>query len=167
MTVTGMVLVAFGCAWAGFRAAEQLRSYVQRLDQVIVGLRLMEQELELDSPDLTKLMERLERRSDGAAKRIFSCCKMELSRRDQVSFRQIWKHAIEEQGLKQEVISALDPLADTLGRCDCSAQCRMVAAVCRQLERIRVLAESEYRQQGKVYRIIGMSGGAFLIVLLL
>ena len=55
----GAVLVAGGAAWAGLSAAEGLKRRVRALDALVDGLSLLEQELELDSPPLPELMERL------------------------------------------------------------------------------------------------------------
>lgn len=65
----GAVLVAGGAAWAGMSAAEGLKRHTQALDALVDGLSLLEQELELDSPPLPELMERLIPRSAGPARR--------------------------------------------------------------------------------------------------
>ena len=69
--LVGAVLVAAGCAWGGFRAADGLRGRVRALEEMGRGLALLEQELELDSPPLPQLMDRLVPRCRGPARELF------------------------------------------------------------------------------------------------
>ena len=156
----GAVLVAGGAAWAGLSAAEGLKRRVRALDALVDGLSLLEQELELDSPPLPELMERLISRSAGPARALFQGCRE--------TFSQSWRRLTETlPGLDGEALRALEPLGDTLGRCDWQEQQRRVAAVRGRIETLRDRAEEEQRRQGKVCRALGAAGGAFLVILLL
>lgn len=164
----GAVLVAGGAAWAGLSAAEGLKRRVRALDALADGLSLLEQELELDSPPLPELMERLIPRSAGPAKTLFQGCRENLERLNRESFSYSWRRLTETlPGLDEEARRALSSLGDTLGRCDWQEQQRRVAAVRGRIETLRAQAEEEQRRQGKVCRALGAAGGAFLVILLL
>ena len=68
----GCTCVAAAAACLGFRAAARLKGQVRALDELIVGLELLEQELEFHAPELEVLMRDLSGRTRGAAKRLFS-----------------------------------------------------------------------------------------------
>ena len=153
----GAVLVAGGAAWTGLSAAEGLKRRVRALDALVDGLSLLEQELELDSPPLPELMERLIPRSAGPARALFQGCRESLERLS-------WEPL---PGLDGETRRTLEPLGDVLGRCDWNEQRRRVDTICRRVDELRVRAEERQRRQGKVYRALGAAGGAFLVILLL
>ena len=164
----GAILVAGGAAWTGLSAAEGLKRRVRALDALVDGLSLLEQELELDSPPLPELMERLIPRSAGPARALFQGCRESLERLSWEPFSQGWRRLTETlPGLDGETRRTLEPLGDVLGRCDWNEQRRRVDAVCRRVDELRVRAEERQRRQGKVYRALGAAGGAFLVILLL
>lgn len=164
----GTVLVAAGAAWLGFRAAAALRDRVRTLDEMGEGLALLEQELELDAPPLPTLMERLIPRSRGPARALFQGCRLALEHLDREDLSQAWRRLVGElRELGEEGRQALLPLGDALGRCGCGEQERAVAAVRRRLGELADRAEEDSRRQGRVYRALGLSGGAFLVILLL
>ena len=166
--LVGAVLVAAGCAWGGFRAADGLRGRVRALEEMGRGLALLEQELELDSPPLPQLMERLAQHTQEPVRGLFQGCGQALERLEEEEFSQAWRRlAGEMETLGEEGRAALLPLGDILGRCGCQEQCQGVSGARRRLEELAARAEEERRSQGRVYQALGLSGGAFLIILLL
>lgn len=164
----GAVLVAAGTAWLGFRASAALRDRVGALKDMAEGLALMERELELDAPPLPRLMERLAIRGQGPAGVLFQDCRRALDHLEDESFSLAWRRlAAEREELGEDGRQALLPLGDTLGRCECEQQQKAVDCVRRRLEELAQRAEEVHRHQGKVYQVLGFSGGAFLIILLL
>ena len=166
--LVGAVLVAAGCAWGGFRAADGLRGRVRALEEMGRGLALLEQELELDSPPLPQLMDRLVPRCRGPARELFQGCRGALGRLEEESFSSAWRRLVGElEGLGPEGRSCLLPLGDTLGRCGSEEQRQAVSLVGRRLAEAAARAEEDRRRMGRVYQTLGLSGGAFLVILLL
>ena len=164
----GAVLLAFGCGWVGFQASLALSRREAALRATARGLALLEQELELDSPPLPQLMERLARRTQEPACGLFRACRLALEHLEEEAFSPAWRHLTGElESLGEEGRAALLPLGDILGRCGCQEQCQGVSGVRRRLEELAARAEEERRSQGRVYQALGLSGGAFLIILLL
>ena len=164
----GAALVAAGAAWLGFRAAAALSTRARALEEMAQGLALLEQELELDGPPLPQLMERLEGGTRGPAKALFRDCRRALDELERESFSQAWERLVRSrEELGREGRGALLSLGETLGRCDCGEQRRAVSRVRKRLTELARRTEEERRRQGKVYQVLGLSGGAFLIILLL
>jgi len=164
----GAALLAAGCAWVGFRAAAGLTGRVRALEDMAAGLLLLEQELELDSPPLPILLERLSGRTGGPAAVLFAQCRAGLDRLGEESFSAQWRRLVlERRELGEEGRRCLLPLGDTLGRCGGGAQVRGVEAAVRRLDGAIAQAREEARQQRKLYQALGLSGGAFLVILLL
>ena len=164
----GATLTAAACAWIGFRGAGTLRLRVRGMRELEQGLLLLERELELHKAPLPELLEQVSRRSTGCAARLFSLCWEGMQGLERSSVRDIWERSLASCSvLGEETFQILLPLGAVLGQCGAEAQVEGIAAVRGQLERLSRLAEEEWRQQGGVYRIIGVSGGAFLVILLL
>ena len=168
MRLLGAALVAAGAAWLGFRAAAALSLRARALEEMAQGLALLEQELELDGPPLPQLMERLGEETRGPAKALFRDCRQALDRLEREPFSQAWERLVRaREELGREGRAALLPLGEPLGRCGCEEQQRAVNRVRQRLTELARRTEEERRRQGKVYQVLGLSGGAFLIILLL
>ena len=164
----GAALVAAGGAWLGLRAADGLRRRAVALRQMEAGLALLEQELELSASPLPRLMAWGAGHSQGPAAELFRGCAQGLDRLDRESFSALWRRlTAEREELGVEGQAVLLPLGDTLGRCDARRQREALSAARRQLEELAARLEADSRRQGRVYQALGLSGGAFLVILLL
>ena len=166
--VLGAALVAAGGAWLGFQAAAGLRRRVRALRQMAAGLALLERELELSAPPLSRLMELGAARSGGGARLLFQGCRQGLDRLDREDFSTLWRRLVRERTeLGPEGQAAAAPLGDVLGRYEVQRQREALSAACRRLEELAGRADADSRRQGRVYQALGLSGGAFLVILLL
>ena len=166
--LVGAVLVAVCCSWLGFCAAEELHKRTQALRQMAAGLVLLERELELGGPPLEQLLTRGADRSQGPARALFRGCARGLERLDEEEFSSLWRRQLSQRKeLGEEGQSLLLPLGNLLGRYDAEQQRDSIAAVRIQLEELAARSDTERRRQGRVYQVLGLSGGAFLVILLL
>lgn len=168
LRIIGAVLTAVGAAWIGFSTAAALRRRGQALAEIADGLECLALELERDAPALPRLMERTAAVSRGGARLLFRECAQALDGTSREPFALAWRRLVEAQPeLGTEGQQALLPLANALGRCDGLEQQRELRSAAGRLRELGRRAEEDYRQQGRVYRTLGLSGGAFLVILLL
>ena len=166
--MVGAVLVAAGGGWLGFQAAIGMRTQVRALRQTSAGLALLERELELNAPPLSRLLERGAERSQGPAEELFRNCFRGLDHLDREDFSSLWRRLVSGcHALGSEGQAVLFPLGDTLGRYDGERQREALAAARRRLEELSARLEEDSRRRGRVYQALGLSGGAFLTILLL
>ena len=164
----GAALVAAGGAWVGFLAAAELRSRVRAVRQMAEGLALLERELELNAPPLSRLLACGAARSRGPAEALFRECLRGLNNLDREDFSTLWRRLVSGcVSLGSEGQAVLAPLGDALGRYDEERQREALAAVRRRLEELSARLEEDSRRRGRVYQALGLSGGAFLVILLL
>ena len=163
----GCTFVAAAAASMGFRAAARLKGQLRALDEVIAGLGLLEQELELSAPELETLMRGLTDRTRGAAKKLFSDFAQELTGgTGSISGR--WESCVSGlENLAPEGKNCLCGLGEVLGRYDSREQRDCVAAVRRRLECLRDSEGAACQSRCRTCQTVGLSGGAFLIILLL
>ena len=166
--VIGAVLVAAGGALLGFQAAAGLRRRVRAVRELEDGLALLERELELNAPPLDRLLARGAAHSQGTAEALFQGCVRGLDSLDREDFSTLWRRLVREQtGLPAEGQAVLLPLGDTLGRYEGERQREALSAARRRLGELAGRLEADSRRQGRVYQALGLSGGAFLVILLL
>ena len=91
-----------------------------------------------------------------------------MNRLDQESFSSLWRRLVAEQtALGIEGQAVLLPLGDTLGRYEEARQREALRAARRRLEGLADRIAADSRRRGRVYEALGLSGGAFLVILLL
>ena len=164
----GAVLVAAGCGWLGLQGAWTLRARARAAEGMAAGLALLEGELELGAPPLPRLLERAARRAAGPARELFLRCAGELDRLEEEPFAALWRRWTAQcAGLSRESREALLPLGDLLGQREGRAQAEGIARVRRHLEDIAAREREDSCRQGRVFQALGLSGGAFLVILLL
>lgn len=164
----GSVLVAAGAAAWGYQAALGLKKGLRALDDLLVGLTLLEGELSLNAPELAPLMEGLARRSRGTARALFSGYARALERLGEVSACALWEETVNAlEGLTGEGKFLLACLGEVLGRYDCAEQRDCVRSVRERLEQLRRREGESCRLRCRTCQTVALSGGAFLIILLL
>ena len=147
----GAVCLAAGPVWLGMSAAAELAHRERALGALCAGLELMERELALRLTPLPQLMEELAHRTEEPARRLFSA----------------WRRLTDQLPVSPEAKRALYPLGEVLGRYDGRGQQAAIAGARRELEGLRARAGEERLRLGKVYGALGVTAGAFLVILLL
>ena len=166
--LVGAVLVAAGGACLGFQAAAGLRKRGRAVRQMEAGLALLERELELNAAPLPRLMALGAAQGEGPARELFQGCLQGMDSLDRECFSALWRRLVPEcGGLSPEGQAVLLPLGDTLGRYGEDRQREALSAARRRLEELAGAQEADSRRQGRVYQVLGLSGGAFLVILLL
>ena len=164
----GAVLTAAGCAWLGFQAAEGLRRQVWELRRTSAGLSLLEGELELSTPPLAQLLARGESSSQGMVQTLFRNCRQGLESLEREDFPTLWQRQISQLDLLgQEGQAILTPLGHILGRYESERQRAVLSAASHRLNELADRLEQENQGKSRVCQALGLSGGAFLAIMLL
>lgn len=166
-SLLGSGLIGAGSVWIGLQKRRRLRGRVRALEQMQEGLALLCQELEWDAPPLPELMGRLRDHSRGTARDLFSECEQALKRLDTQSFSDAWEEILGRLEELGEDARHLQLLAGVLGRGDCAQQRR--GAECCRAQILQALERARERERclGRLCQLVSVSGGAFLIILLL
>ena len=164
----GSVLVAGGGLWLGIFACARLRLRLRVLEEVIRGLALLEGEMALKGGALEELMLALSHRAPGAAGELFSAYAHALSRLGEDTAAGLWRAAVDNlPDLSREGKDILASLGEFLGRYDREEQCAAMTAVRGQLEQLRAREGEKCRENCRLCRVLSLSGGGFLVILLI
>ena len=168
LRLAGAVLLAAGPALAGFCAAARLGRRPRVLRELAGALEQMEREVAFRLTPLPELFAGLAAEHSGAVGAVFSACAAGTEGLERRSMGQVWRRALEEAGLDLDARSArvLEELGDVLGRYDAEG---LRAALCGAAEELRAAAgqaERELEQKGRMERVLGLTAGAMLAILL-
>ena len=164
----GAVLIAFSAAWLGLSAAGELGRRVRGLANLAVGLELLERELWERGSPLPEVLTQLSQRTEEPASALFARSAAACSQLEEEPFSKAWRRLVEGlEGMTPPGRAALLPLGEVLGRYEAQGQREAIAQARAALERERARAEEEKLRMGRVYQALGLSGGGFLVILLL
>ena len=169
LRLLGALLVAGGVASVGFFAAGELKRRTRALRAICGALERMEQEISFRLTPLPDLFRLLSVQSEPPARELFAHCLVGLERLGEVPFSQIWSQALEAvmPCLREGERGVLEELGGVLGRYDGEAQRTALSRVRAELARGLEAAQEEQKQQGRIYRVLGITAGAFFVILLL
>ena len=164
----GLLLLAAGPAWAGFHAAARLARRPRVLRELAAALEEMGREVSFCLTPLPELFARLADGREGPVGALFARCAAGLDGLEACSMGAIWRSAIREAGLDLDSRSgrALEELGSALGRC---GGADLAAALEQTAEELRAAAETaarETEQKGRMDRVLGLTAGAALVILL-
>lgn len=165
----GALMLAGGVASIGFFAAGELNRRTRALRAICGALERMEQEIAFRLTPLPDLFRLLSIQSEPPARELFARCLEGLERLGEVPFSQIWSEELERlmPYLREGERGALEELGSVLGRYDGEAQRAALSRVRTELAHGLETAQEEQKQQGRIYRVLGITAGAFFVILLL
>ena len=164
----GGILVASGMTFLGFCAARELTERVYGIETMIDGLNQLRRELKQRGRGLPELLEQLSQQTALPAATLFQQCAQGCCHLDERTLAENWQDGVKKlRILSKETQMAMGALGVVLGRYEVSGQCEAIAQVVTILEEERTKAKEEQRRLGKVYQVLGLTGGTFLTILLL
>ena len=163
--VVGGAAVLFGCLAWGLRAGQKLRGRVRLLEEMSRALELIRRELSLNQTPLPRLMEVLSRTSGfPLTAQIFSCFQKVLEKGHGIM--NAWQQALDQSDIREEEKRVLLALGQILGRYDAEGQEAAVERLCRELEQRIIRLREETGQMSRVYGVLGVTAGCFLVLML-
>ena len=162
--VTGKTSELMGCS-----AAAQLSRRVAVLRALLGALEGMEREIAFRLTPMPELLERAAAESPPPVCTLFARCRTLLDELGERSMAELWREALEQVplGLDGPGRLALEELGEVLGRYDGDGQREALAHTRAELSRALEQAREAREKQGRMYQVLGITAGAFLVILLL
>jgi len=169
LRLLGAVLLMGGASAIGFSAAAQLRARVTCLRAFLGAVEYMERELAFRLTPVPVLFNSLAAMDITLAKGFFVRCVKGLTELGEKPLHVLWCEALEKSKLPldDDETRTLAELGNVLGRYDGDGQREALALVHGRLARFLECAEEERNRLEKVYGALGLSAGAFLLLVLL
>lgn len=167
--LVGAVLLAGGSVILGACAVKHLNSRVNDLDQLLIGLETMERELDYRLAPLPELLRQGGAQSSGKTAQFFNLCAQGAEHLNGRTFQDIWCQVLEAAQLRLERrdVEILEQLGGVLGRYDGESQNQALRATIQRLEEQRSAAAAQSQRLGRVYSVLSLTAGGFLMILLI
>lgn len=165
----GAALVIAGCAAASFGAVCRLDGRVKDLEELTAGLAALQRELCWRLTPLPEAMKEAAEETHGRAAALFDWCARESGRLDGRTFQQVWQDGLERCPLvlNEEDRAALERLGSVLGRYDADGQRQAIDGAVGSLNHRKTQAAEDRNRLGRVYGVLGLTAGLFLVILLI
>lgn len=169
LRAVGAALLLSGSAGLGLAGVRRLERRVAALRSLIEALELMERELDFRLPPMKELILETARRSAEPASGFLRACGEGMDALEGRPLAGLWRQTAAEKlpALKHGEQEVLFSVGAVLGRYDGEGQRRAIAAARERLAGFLSDAAEERRRQGRVYGALGVTAGAFLVILLL
>lgn len=164
----GCVLVAGGGAWLGIQASARLRERVTHVSALIHALGLLRREICGRGRGLPQALEETACQAPPTVRPFFQGCVQACRALEVRPFQESWRHlAGELLDLSPEALSQLEQLGEVLGRYEEEIQGKALDQAGEYLSEELTRAKGEWERMGRVYRVLGLAGGGFLVILLM
>lgn len=169
LKLLGAVLLMGGASAIGFSAAAHLRARVNCLRSLERTLEFMERELAFRLTPVPALFSSLARSAQEPASTFYKLCVKGLENLGEKPLNVLWGEALEyaKLPLQDDEARTLAELGDVLGQYDGEGQREALALTRERLTHFLERAEEERGRMEKVYCALGLSSGAFLLLVLL
>ncbi|MBE7042769.1 MAG: hypothetical protein E7399_04655 [Ruminococcaceae bacterium] len=162
----GSCLILFAALKLGILQSHKLSMRVRCLEQLEHLLTRFLGEVQFGLRPLPQIFEKLGSQPGGEG---FFLAAQEMSLKDGRTAKSCFCSAIETSYplLHQEDKEPVLSLGEGLGTCDHDTQCRLIESAIKELSEKRRLAEEYAAKNGKLYQGLGITGGLFLILILI
>ena len=163
----GALLVVTATGAAGLGAIQTSAQRIRILSGLIAALDLCQAELTFKLTALPDVMAQLARKSAVAVRPFFSAVEKACARLGEDSFGCLWQQCVQTMNAtwQRPELDIMEELGYVLGRYDTDGQSRAIAYARSRLEALRDRAESDHRQQGRMYGALGLVSGLAVVIL--
>lgn len=169
MRLIGAALLVAGSAALGFGAVGRLDGRVRDLQGLLAGVEALQRELGWRLADLSEALELAAGAAGGRPARFFRLCAGGAAQLEGRSFRQVWQQGLDRCQLRLDRADRepVEQLGAVLGRYDGDSQRQALESAAARLELRRAAAAEDRKRLGRVYGVLGMTAGLFLVILLI
>lgn len=164
----GAVLVLGGCGFLGWILGQRASQRTALLRQLTRALEQLRREVGFHLTPLPELLERLAEGEGGTVGTFFHrCAQGAASPEEGISVA--WRTAVEDltPDIGAEAARCMDRLGQALGRWDALREGELLTAAVEELDSLRERSEQTARQEGRLYRSLGITLGALVVILLI
>lgn len=161
----GAGLLILGCFYLGYLKSDELKRKVQQTADFSEALRYMRCEITQKHGILRDILLKLGEKEYSTVGRYFSKLLEQLENDDPFSAK--WKESIQYQtDLPEELKVILEPLGGILGQYDGISQGEVIDDMLEHLNKLHATQMEESNRLGRMYIALGVTGGVFIVILL-
>lgn len=167
--IIGCILILFGSGACGFYGVEHMRKRLQELESVKKYTIFMKGEIRYGNRTIPEMLIQMERKAVGNWKKFFGNAGRLLEHKDAGTLSQIWGEMIsmhlKTSYLTKEEKKEWKELGDSLGYLDKEMQINLLEIYEEHIKEYIRLEKEKIYSQSKMYQILGIVSGVFLVVI--
>ena len=169
MRLLGAAMLIAGASALGLGAVGRLDGRVRDLRELLAGVEALQRELGWRLAELPEALDLAAGASGGRAAGFFLRCAQGAAHLEGSPFRKVWREALEDSRLRlgREDRAPLEQLGTVLGRYDGDSQRQALESAAARLEQRQAIAAEDRKRLGRVYGVLGVTAGLFLVILLI
>jgi len=171
LKILGSLIVFISCSLAGFIYGEGLRKRVVELRLLEDSMQQLQNQIAYSHTPLPLAFESIGLKMREPIKKLYLDMALILNSNEVESVYEAFKKAIEinikNLSLKTQDITLLMDFAKTLGQFDIEGQNNMFNLIFKNINKELDIAEEKMHKNLKMYRGLGVSAGAIIVILLL
>ena len=166
----GCVMVLCASTGMGILAGEKKKARRKQLKELLLHLKVMYGEIEYGRTALPEVLEIVASRNQGDITDFFKMVAKELSKMQGEGFHTVWKRCMEAElsatSLEKKDRLWLEGLGENLGFLDQKMQLATITHYMMSLETAIEEAENEVKDKVKIYKLLGVLGGIFVVIVM-
>ncbi len=169
--VLGSLMVILACTGLGVLAGERKKDRRKQLKELLLHTKVLYGEIEYGRTALPEVLEIVAARNQGDMTGFFEKVSEELTKMQGESFSKVWKRCMETElvstCLDRKDLLLLESLGDNLGFLDQKMQLTTLTHYMMNLEASIEEADNEVKEKVKLYNMLGVLGGLFIMIVML
>jgi stage III sporulation protein AB len=166
----GALLVVFACAMLGFAQARRLRERPLQIRRFIIILQQLETEITYGFTPLPEALAKLARQTTEPISSFLNEVARRLQAAERLTVRQVWDLSLNDfwpsTAMKEAERETIHQLGNTLGTTDREDQLKHLRLAANQLVGREADAMEDQRRYEKMWRSLGVLGGALIVVIM-
>lgn len=169
--IIGCLLILAASTYGGFAYANSFKKRVKQLGEIERAVNQLQNEIEYTYTPLPEALKNVADKCDAPVKHIFNKASKVLYSNEAEcvydAFRECFKDNSLDMNLNNEDINVILDLSKSLGESDVDGHKKIFSLAKNNLSKRISLAEEDMKKNVKIYRYLGFSIGAMIVIVLI
>lgn len=161
-----LILLLLSSSYIGVLIAKKYQTRVRELKEIKTSLAIFATKIKLTYEPIPKIFQELGEKENSNVSNLFKQASKEMR---ELPAGKAWKEALKKQetSLKKEDIEVLQGLSNLLGKVDLEGQVGEIELVDHFLDTQIKQAEEESKKSEKMYKVLGITVGLAIVIILI
>lgn len=169
--ILGIIMVLLSSTGLGFLAAEKKKQRIKQLKELRQHMKVLYGEIEYGRTMLPEALAIVASRNKGDLTGFFEGMVKELNRLSGESFSIVWRRVMKETlsltCLEKKDLLLLENLGENLGFLDQKMQLSTIGQYLMTIEEVIREGSEELKEKVRIYNLLGVLGGIFVVIVMI
>lgn len=171
LKILGGVVICLSAFAIGMKKASSFEKRLDILNEFEKSLVLLKGEIKYSAASLPESIQSVSKRTSNEVMSFYKNLSEKIMESKDIALSKLWeeevKGTLKTEEIKQEDLELFIDLGKQLGHLDVDMQIKNIDLCISRLKERQVEAEEDIKMKSKLYRTLGVSGGAILTLMLL